>query len=79
MNNNLLLKAQQWLTELGIRTEASQTFLKINRLDVLDSCLFGGKTEKEQTANLLSELKLAVGSNKLYFEGDYFDHHLNSF
>ena len=34
MNNNLLLLAQKWLTELGIRTEVAQTYLKINRSDV---------------------------------------------
>ena len=48
MNNNLLLKAQSWLNELGIRTEITPTFLKINQTDVLQSGIFCGNTEQEQ-------------------------------
>ena len=73
MNNNLLLQAAKWLNELGIRTDAAQTYLKINRDDVENCGLFDGIT------NLISELKLAV-SSKLYLElttDDYY--HLNSF
>ena len=76
MNNNLLLQAAKWLTELGIRNEPAQTFLKINRDDVSD--LFEG-TENEKGAALLLELKKAI-SNKLYFDkGTEADYHLNSF
>lgn len=73
MNNNLLLKAAQWLTELGIRNETAQTYLKISRDDVENCGLF------DNIANLVLELKSAV-SNKLYLElttDDYY--HLNSF
>lgn len=77
MNNNLLLAAQKWLTELGIRTFAEQTFLRINRADVLD--LFDGSDDNAKTANLIAELKKAI-SPKLYFEkGSVKEYHLNSF
>ena len=77
MNNNLLLLAQKWLTELGIRTFAEQTYLKISRDDVSD--LFDGDNENEKTANFIGELKKGV-SPKLYLDkGTENDYHLNSF
>jgi hypothetical protein len=79
MNNNLLLQAQKWLAELGIRTEAAQTFLKINREDIRTCGLFEGHDENELTGNLLVELKNTV-SKKLYFDkGCPVNYHLTSF
>jgi len=76
MNNNLLTKAQNWLAELGIRTEAAGTYLKINREDVL--ALFNG-TENERTRQFMIELKSVIG-NKLYLDkGTVENYHLNSF
>jgi len=73
MNNNLLLQAAKWLTELGIRTEPAQTYLKISRDDVENCGLF------DNIAGLVSELKIAV-SSKIYLELTTDDHyHLNSF
>ena len=80
MNNNLLLLAAKWLTELGIRNETAQTYLKINREDVRNCGLFDGCNSTTSTAEIfLNELKSAV-SNKLYFEtGCSVNYHLNSF
>ncbi len=79
MNNNLLLLAQKWLTELGIRTEVAQTYLKINRSDVQNCGLFD-ITYMSGLSSFLKELKDGVGSNKLYFEDeDETNIHLNSF
>jgi hypothetical protein len=73
MNNNLLLQAQKWLTELGIKSETNQTVLKVARADVKESGLF------DNDAAFMSELKASV-SKKLYFEkGDDLNYHINSF
>lgn len=80
MNNNLLAAVQKWLTDLGIQTEAAQTFLKVNRADVANSGLFTGRDENETTGTFLCDLKSAVNSNKLYLEKGTPTHfHLNSF
>jgi hypothetical protein len=72
MNNLLLINAQKWLTELGIRTEVGHDFLRVNCDDVTT---FGMNHD-----SLISELKLALNTNKIYcdetFEGWY---HIASF
>jgi hypothetical protein len=65
MNNNNLIQAQKWLTELGIRTEPACDCLGVNRKDVLE--LVGGPTN-EAPLILLIELKKAV-STKLFWGG----------
>lgn len=75
MNNNLLLQAQKWLGELGIKSEAAQTFLKVSRDDVVN---FYGN-EVTAYAEILKELKIAV-SVKLHWDGRDDDYmYLNSF
>ena len=78
MNNTLLLKAAKWLNELGIKTEAAQTYLKINRVDVKE--FFGaGEADKDPGFELNKELKIAI-SNKVFLTvGDSTYYHLNSF
>jgi len=73
MNNNLLLQAQKWLATIGIKSEACQTFLKVSRKDVDDSGLF-------ETDSFLRELKLGIGSNKLYLGlDDVANYHIKAF
>lgn len=56
--NELLNKAERWLTELGIRTIARPTCLMVNRDDV---------TTLGDSNELLKELRLALGTNKFYW------------
>jgi hypothetical protein len=65
MNNNTLIQAAKWLTELGIRTEFTNTCLGVNRKDVWD--IIGGPTN-EAPLVLLVELKKSV-STKLFWGG----------
>ena len=78
MNNNLLLQAQKWLAELGVKSEATQTVLKINRQDVYELGMFNVGTDVN-TALFITELKDGV-NKKLYLDNsdkEYF--YLNSF
>jgi hypothetical protein len=77
MNNLLLLKAQQFLEGLEIRTQLTSTFLQVNRADVAN--LFEGKDDNERAASFLAELRSSV-SNKFYLDkGSNEDYHLNCF
>lgn len=67
MNNNLLLQAQKWLAELGIKSEADQSALKINRNDVYELDMFNIGSDVDGPT-FIGELKTAV-STKLYLAG----------
>ena len=54
--NNLLLRAEKWLEELGIRTERADTVLKVNRDD---AAAFG------EPSDLLFGLKAGLASPRL--------------
>jgi hypothetical protein len=64
MNNMLLLRAEKWLNELGIKTEQSQTMLKVNRTDMV-SLLPG--TWESQYDEILGEMKKALNSPRLFW------------
>ena len=77
MNNLLLLRAQQFLSELEIRNEIHSTFLQVNRADVDN--LFDGHDDNSRAASFLCELRSSV-SNKFYLDkGDATNYHLNCF
>jgi hypothetical protein len=57
MNNLLLVRAEKWLGELGIRTERADTCLKVNRDDA------------EVFMPLLDELKKGLNSPRLCWGG----------
>jgi hypothetical protein len=57
MNNMLLLRAEKWLGELGIRTERADTVLKVNRDDA------------EAFMPLIDELKIGLNSPRLFWSG----------
>ena len=61
--NVALDKAAKWLGELGIRTETTQSALKVNRDDV--DAFFGIGVIYEE---FLNELRTALDSKKLYWE-----------
>jgi hypothetical protein len=66
--NDLLIKAEKWLTELGIRTTDRQTVLGVNRDDMAS---LGATGEIPETTydNILRELRSAIGSNKFFWGG----------
>jgi hypothetical protein len=62
--NELLILADKWLTELGIKTQVSSTkLLMINRDDV--DALY---TPVAIYDEFLKEIRAGVGTNKFYFE-----------
>ncbi len=70
MNNITLINAEQWLNELGFKTERTQTSLKVANSDI---------ASWDENDCLIAEMKKAV-STKLYWshiDGDW--RHLNSF
>jgi hypothetical protein len=70
MNNNLLISAETWLNELGVRTERTQTTLKVSTSDIV---------MWDENNCLILEMKKAI-SPKLYWGevvGEW--RHLNSF
>lgn len=69
MNDQLLIDAEKWLKELGIRTEAKPTNeLHVNRDDIID---LGFQPSPGKTAyeNFLEELRAGVNSKRLYWAG----------
>lgn len=64
MNNLLLQKAHQWLTELGVTVLVNPDSLMIN-LEQL--CQFSEETINVSTKLMLEEIRLAVGSNKVFW------------
>lgn len=60
--NALLDKAEKWLTELGIRTQARPTCLMVNRDDVDALCGIGIVYD-----GFLKEVRDALGTNKYYW------------
>jgi len=65
--NALLVNAEKWLTELGIRTIARPTCLMVNRDDVHLLC-------GDEANELLFQLREALGTNK-YFWATHDDNH----
>jgi hypothetical protein len=61
VNNNNLISAAKWLAEMGIKTQARQTNLFINRQDIVD--VIGGA---EPQRELLEALKEAISSKLFY-------------
>lgn len=59
MNNLLLINAQKWLTELGIRTNVTDDTVQVNRDDVVS---FGMDSD-----SILSEMKSALNTKKIYW------------
>ena len=62
MNNMLLIRAEKWLNELGIKTERDSNMLKVNRTDIMNVIA-------EADSEILGELKKAVGSPRLCWGG----------
>lgn len=58
MNDLLLQKAEKWFAELSVKTIARPTCLMVNEADLIQ---FGTPAE------VLTEIKSAVGSNRLYW------------
>jgi len=55
MNNLFLVRAEQWLTELGIHTQAASTCLMVNRLDVDNFTASGQQANRDEIIGALRE------------------------
>lgn len=65
-NNVLLLAAEKWLGELGIKTERANAALKVNRTDMVQST---PGTWESQYAEILGELKKHLNSCRIFWGG----------
>lgn len=66
MNNMLLERAEKWLGELGIKTQQAGSMLAVNRTDMVNAI---EGTWESQYDEILSELKKALNSPRLYWTG----------
>jgi hypothetical protein len=65
--NDLLKKAEKWLNELNIRTNAAPAHLMVHRDDML---ILGIDQVPEVAYDfILKEIRLAIGTNKFYWGG----------
>lgn len=69
MNDKLLIDAEKWLAEIGVRTEAKpNNELFVNRDDIINLG-FQPTEGKSAYDNFLSELRDGVNSKRLYWAG----------